>query len=154
MAEGRLRGRRRAGAAPLTVVDASVWVSALAATEAGNAASRSWLERHARSGRAVVSPSLLLPEVAAAISRRTGKPALGRRAVAALLRWPGVRLVELDDALARLAARLAADLALRGADAVYVAVARELGTPLVTWDREQLERGARVVAASTPLEVE
>ncbi len=152
MAEERVRGGSGARAAPLRVVDASVWVSALAATEPDHATSRSWLEREVASGRALVAPSLLLPEVAAAISRRTGRAPLGKRALAVLLRWPGLRFVELDETLARRAARLAAELALRGADAVYVAVARELDAPLITWDREQVERGVRMVPVRTPPE--
>lgn len=44
------------------------------------------------------------------------------------------------------------DRALRGADAVYVAVARRAGCTLVTLDREQRERAAPVVRTLTPAE--
>jgi predicted nucleic acid-binding protein len=37
---------------------------------------------------------------------------------------------------------------LRGADALYAAAARMTGTPLVTWDRELLDRGGGI----TPLD--
>lgn len=151
MAEGRVRQRHGARAKALSVVDASVWVSALVAGETDHAASRAWLERRAHASQLVVGPSLLLPEVAAAISRRTGRPRLGHRAVSALLRWPGLRIVAIDEELAEKAARLAADLRLRGADAVYVAVACRIEVPLVTWDREQLERGTRVVSVMEPV---
>ena len=53
------------------------------------------------------------------------------------------RLVPVEADLARRSARIARELKLRGADAVYVALARRLGIPLVTWDRDQLEQ-ARV----------
>jgi hypothetical protein len=43
------------------------------------------------------------------------------------------------------AAELAADYALRGADAVYVAVARRHNYTLVSLDREQRERAAAIV---------
>lgn len=150
MAEGCVRQRSGARAATLSVADASVWVSALVAGEADHAASRAWLERRAQAERLVVGPSLLLPEVAAAISRRTGRPQLGHRAVSTLLRWPGLRIVAVDEELAQQAAQWAADLGLRGADAVYVAVASRIEVPLVTWDREQLERGRRVVSVMRP----
>jgi predicted nucleic acid-binding protein len=39
---------------------------------------------------------------------------------------------------------------LRGADAVYVAVARHLGLPLVTWDDELRARAGREVRAIQP----
>src|SRR2546428_644334 len=52
------------------------------------------------------------------------------------------------------AARLAAKLSLRGADAVCVAAALDLGVPLVSWDTEQPERGRRLVRVHTPGEAE
>jgi len=37
------------------------------------------------------------------------------------------------------------------ADAVYVALAEQLQIPLVTWDREQRERGGQRIVAQEPL---
>lgn len=48
--------------------------------------------------------------------------------------------------------RMAADHRLRGADAVYVAVARRFGTVLVTLDAEQRTRSDARVTALTPAE--
>ena len=48
------------------------------------------------------------------------------------------------------AAQVAVDLHLRGADAVYVATAQRLSVPLVTWDREQLDRSSVVIEAYEP----
>jgi len=45
---------------------------------------------------------------------------------------------------------LAAEHRIRGCDAVYVALARQLDMPLITLDRQQLERGAAVVATRVP----
>jgi len=45
---------------------------------------------------------------------------------------------------------LAADLSLRGADALYVALSYHLKVPLVTWDRQQRERAGERVAVHTP----
>jgi predicted nucleic acid-binding protein len=92
----------------------------------------------------------LLPEVAGAVARRTGVPRLARRAIEAVLRVPGLRLVPVDDVLARSAAALAGRLRVRGADAVYLAVAADLRLPLVTWDVERRDRGARLVEVLTP----
>jgi predicted nucleic acid-binding protein len=66
------------------------------------------------------------------------------------LRLPGLRLVPVGAELGRQAARLAADLRLRGANAVYVAVAARLDIPLVTWDGEQLARAGGRVRVTTP----
>jgi predicted nucleic acid-binding protein len=47
-------------------------------------------------------------------------------------------------------AKLAATSRLRGADAVYAAVAQRHKTVLVTRDRQQLERLASVIPTQTP----
>jgi predicted nucleic acid-binding protein len=132
------------------VVDASVWVSRLVLQDAFHQASRRWLDEYTAGGGVLVVPVLLLPEVAGAIARRTGDPRLGRRAVDGLLRLPVLRVVPLDRHLGEESARLAADLSLRGADAVYVGVARQLGIPLVTWDQEQQGRAGGVITVRTP----
>jgi predicted nucleic acid-binding protein len=132
------------------VVDASVLVSRLVPHDAYHEASRHWLARHAARGGLVVAPVLLLPEVAGALARRTGDRRLARRAVDAILRLPGLRLLAVDEALGQMAATLAGRHRLRGADAVYVAAAATLGLPLVTWDAEQGERAGRVVAVIRP----
>jgi predicted nucleic acid-binding protein len=41
-------------------------------------------------------------------------------------------------------------LPLKGSDAVYVALAERMGIPLITWDNEQLARGAAVIDVRTP----
>lgn len=132
------------------VVDASVIVSRLVPHDAHHEVSRRWLARHAAEGGLLVTPALLLPEVAGAVARRTGSARLASRAVDAVLRVPGLRLVPVDDVLARTAATLAGQLRLRGADAVYVAVAAALRLPLVTWDAEQRDRARRLIEVLMP----
>ncbi len=137
------------------VVDASVWVSRLVPADAHHGAVCRFLDRLREEGVALLSPALLLPEVAGAVGRRTGDPALARRAVSALLRLPDLTIVALDETLVRLAARLAGDLGLRGADSLYVAAARRLRVPLATLDGTPAERAAGrvevLVPSSTPL---
>ena len=129
------------------VVDASVWVSSLTPGEVHHAASQRWLAAHLAAGGQVVAPTLLLVEVAGAVARQSGDIALGRQAINLVLSLPVLYLVALDRQLSFSAAQLAADLHLRGADAVYVAVAEFVGIPLVTWDHEQLTRiGSRIIA--------
>lgn len=134
----------------MTVVDASVWVSRLVSQDTHHAASRRWLEEQAARGDLLISPTLLLAEVAGAISRRTGHGGLAHQAVQVLLRLTELRLVPLDSRLGRLAAQLAAESGLRGADAVYVATAHHLRIPLVTWDREQRVRADRLISVQSP----
>ena len=132
------------------VVDASVVVSRLVTHDVHHAASRAWLARHVAAGGLLIAPALLLAEVAGAVARRTGTPRLAQRAVEAVLGLPALRLVPVDEVLARTAADLAGRLRLRGADAVYIAAAAALQLPLVTWDLEQRERAARVIEVLAP----
>jgi predicted nucleic acid-binding protein len=132
------------------VIDASVWVSRLAPVDVHHRASRQWLETHAASGDQFVCPTLVLAEIAGAVARRTGDAHTANEAVAAIERIPALRLLSLDPRLAKTAARLAADYALRGADAVYVAVASELSLPLITFDDEQLTRAKSLITTMMP----
>ncbi|MBI4310685.1 MAG: type II toxin-antitoxin system VapC family toxin [Chloroflexi bacterium] len=133
------------------VVDASVWVSRFLRTDRFHAASTTWLADRILRGDSLFSPSLL-PELAGALSRRSGRPRQGHEAVAAVERTPGVDLRSLDEHLIRLATQVASDLRLRGADAIYYALARELQAPLVTWDGEFTERRDIDVSVLTPFD--
>jgi predicted nucleic acid-binding protein len=132
------------------VVDASVWVSRLVPQDVHHQASRRWLEGLVSDGGVLVGPALLLAEVAGAIARRSGQPNLAERAIEGMLRVPGLRLVSVDPGLGRAASRLAARLCLRGADAVYVAVAHHLHIPLITWDLEQQGKTRDLIEVRTP----
>jgi predicted nucleic acid-binding protein len=127
------------------VLDASVWVSRLVPQDEFHATIKSWMEDQREAGVQFISPALLLAEVGGAVSRRTGDPTLGKRSIARLENLPGLRLVEMDNDLVREAARLAAELGLRGADSLYVATASMLDLPLVTLDIDQSQRAQEKV---------
>ncbi len=132
------------------VVDASVWVSSLVAQDTHHLSSRRWLQHHLAIGTSLIVPTLVLAEVAGAISRRTAITELGRQAAAEILHVPGLRLVPLDADLGEEAARVAADHRLRGADAVYVATAHMLSVPLSTLDEELEVRVGGFIAIVHP----
>ncbi len=134
----------------MIVTDASIWVSSLIHGDVNRAASRRWLREQTERGVQLFAPILLLAEVAGATARRSGRPRVGQRALEDLEMLEGLELVAVDATLGRASAVVALSVGLRGADAVYVALAQDLGARLVTWDREQLTRGAAVVPTSTP----
>lgn len=103
------------------------------------------MSAHLDEGDQFLSPSLLLAEIGGAISRRT-TPSLDLKAVELVQNLPGLQLVEMEDALLRDAAQLAAELGLRGADSTYVAVATRLDLPLLTLDADQRERAKKQIA--------
>lgn len=125
------------------VLDASVWVARLVRQDAFHESVKGWMETRRAAGDLFYAPDLLLAETSGAIRRRLDDPALAARAVDALLHLPALRLVEMDRELLVEAARLAAELGLRGADATYAALAQRLNLPLVTFDADQRERAAK-----------
>jgi len=132
------------------VMDASIWVSQLRPQDTNHNASRLWVERYTAAGGLLVAPVFFLIEVAAAISRRTEDPALAKKAIEDLTSTNVIQFVSLDSVLVQAAVDIAADLQLRGGDAIYVAVAQQLNLPLVSWDKEQLQRAASLTRTYTP----
>jgi predicted nucleic acid-binding protein len=132
------------------VIDASVWVAAFLAHDAHHPDATELLNKLVEDGTAVSAPLLALSEVAGALARQTGNPAVAEKAVAFLREQPWIQLAPLNDALATVAASIAAQQRLRGADAVYVALALQEDGALVTLDREMLQRAPDTVAAITP----
>jgi predicted nucleic acid-binding protein len=133
-------------------IDASVFINAFNSAEAGHVQSQRLLTQLRDQAAPLIAPTLVLPEVSAAIKRGRDDESLARRFVAALSRLPHLVLVSLDQSLAQQASDIAAQYSLRGSDAVYAAVALRFGSTLITLDREQHERVASVLTTRTPAE--
>jgi len=144
------RARRRV--ALRYTVDASVFVNAFNPHEEGHEASLQILSAIQEREDPVIVPTLLVPEIAAAVARATDDATGAFQYAIATAVLPHLTLVSLTAAVARQAADLAATHRLRGADAIYVAVARRYGTTIVSRDTEQRTRGAAVVSCQTPEE--
>ncbi len=138
--------------AAVYTVDASVFLNAFNPREEGHVESHTLLARMQEHATPIITPTLLLPEVAAAIGRGHGDADLARRFSATLSQLAHLVLVSVDETLAQQAADLAAQYRLRGADAVYVAVAVRFGSILVTRDKEQRERVNDVITVRWPFE--
>lgn len=134
----------------MPVIDASVYVAVANQADRHHGRSLTWLESTLREKGALAAPSLLVIEVAASIRRLTGSLDVAERVVSDLQKATAVELYPLTLARSDLAARLASLTGVRGADAVYLALAKELGEPLVTLDRQQLERGREIVEVKKP----
>ncbi|NLX21902.1 MAG: type II toxin-antitoxin system VapC family toxin [Phycisphaerae bacterium] len=134
------------------VIDSSVFVAAFRASEVQHSDSRSFLSRAPAVERELLAPVLVLPECAGAIARPIDAPETSRNMLALIERLTCFRAVSISRALAEKAANIAISCRLRGSDAVDVALAEQSGVSLITWDREMLERGAKVVRTRTPTE--
>lgn len=134
----------------MLTVDANVFISAASPADVFHADSDEFLRRIRRFRLPLHCPALLLPETASGIVRPTGDLLAAQMAVISVQTFPGIQLISLTEARSQAAAQIALMCRLRGADAVYVALAQEMGTTLITWDSEMLARGAQAVPTMTP----
>ena len=138
--------------ATIYTVDASVFLNGFNPYEVGHETSNRLLARMQAEAVPIIVPTLLLPEVAAAVARGRDDADLARRFAATLRRLPHLILVPLDEMLADRAADLASQYRLRGSDAVYAAVALQFGSTLVTLDQEQRARVAGALPTRLPID--
>jgi predicted nucleic acid-binding protein len=134
----------------MAVMDASVFVSMLNPHEPGYAASKAWFQQELLLGNKISAPAILMAEAAAALSRGVGNKVQAHQMIRQLKLSTSIQLHPVSLVLAEQAAVIAADYRIRGCDAVYVALAQQLGDTLVTWDNEQLQRGVAVILTTQP----
>ncbi|MCX7167264.1 MAG: type II toxin-antitoxin system VapC family toxin [Rhodocyclales bacterium] len=132
------------------IVDASVWVASVLNKDTHHEVSLAFMHRFVKEQQIATVPLLVWAEIAGAVARRTGNTDRGMKVAELFAAKIWVKGVPLDASLASEAMRLAAKLRLRGADAVYVALAAACREPLVTLDAEMLERARGVAEAFTP----
>lgn len=136
------------------VLDTSVWASRLLPHDSNHQAARIWIDNHILNGGSFVAPMIFVIEVASVIARETLPPnnpqVDAHKVVSQLYALPIMRLVPIDQALVDEATDLAADHRIRGADALFVALAKQLGLPLVSFDKYQLKQPQALVATIRP----
>ena len=101
----------------------------------------------------VIVPNLVFIEIAGAISRRHNDPDGAQRFANSVRDLPNLIVIELEDELAQAALMLAAQRRLRGADAIYAAVAIQQTCFLISLDNEHLTRLVGVVETRTPTDL-
>jgi predicted nucleic acid-binding protein len=134
----------------VVTIDANVLVAASISTESHHPDSVALLTRLRQRGVEVICPSLVIAETVAAIARPTGDVALALQSIRLISRFPNITLLNLTQRRSRAAARLAANLKLRGADSVYVGAAVESAATLITWETQILQRAPVAVSTMTP----
>ena len=132
------------------IVDASVWVASVLDKDAHHDVCLAFMHRFVKERQIAIVPLLLWPEISGAVARRTGDADRGMKVAELIAAKIWVKGVPLDASLAHESMRLAASLRLRGADAVYVALAVAYREPLLTLDIEMLERARCLAEAFTP----
>ena len=128
-------------------LDANLFISRYRNEDAAHAAAQAFFDRCELIGVQFFVPTLLLAEVAGALSRIHGETRFGDVAITRIFAEPRLKFRDIDSAFAERAARLAARHSLKGADATYLNVALETRSTLVTNDAEllQAQSQARVI---------
>jgi predicted nucleic acid-binding protein len=133
-------------------IDSSVFVSRLRETDVLHADSRRFLQALVGRPVIVILPILVYPEVAGAMRRFTGDPAVARAALRVLDLLPNLNVIAVDDRVAEEASSVAITGGMRGSDAVFVAVANLFDATLVSLDVPQRLHCPGTVRALTPEE--
>jgi predicted nucleic acid-binding protein len=134
------------------VLDTSVWIGILLRSDFHHLSSRAWYWQWSAMREPIHLPTTCMTEIAGVLGRSGQSSSAVLRVVDSLDRRPEIQLHSLDHALARFSAEVAAVSRLKGADATFVALAATLGFPLITWDRQQGERGRLFCRTMTPVE--
>jgi predicted nucleic acid-binding protein len=131
-------------------IDASVFVNAFSPVEVGSDKSLVFILQLGKQNIPIIQPVLVLPEIAAALSRRQGSSEAALQLVKEIKSLPSITFINVDESISSLAVDIAANNRLRGSDAVYAAVALRFGTELITLDREQLDQLPKVLPVRAP----
>ncbi len=126
-------------------LDSSVIVTALRRQEKSHLAAKDVLRKVKDGSHIAIEPYTVLIEVTAALKRRTGSKELALRVRNDLLAINTISFMGLDAESAADAAEIAAEIGVRGMDAIVIQVAKEFDIPLVTLDQEMLEKAKLVV---------
>lgn len=132
----------------MLTVDANVWIAANDRTDTHMERSRDFLAAAARRPETIYLPSYAEVEIACALARRRHSPEVGQQLAKEIMSLSHVVAVPLDTALVTQAVKSGTRFMLRGADALYAAVAAMLSTQLVSWDEELIQRAGAITPAN------
>ena len=136
----------------MIVIDTSAWIAGLVGGDIHHSDTIRFL--HLMESRLIrfAVPAHFLAEIAGVLAR-TGEPdEIIEREIRSIETTRRFQIVPVTVGLGLLAAEIARVANIRGADAVFVALARGLDIPLITWDKQQRERGDAFCRTMTPVE--
>jgi predicted nucleic acid-binding protein len=122
-----------------------VIVAALRKQEVHYEAAKNLLEKVKDGNHIAIEPYIVLIEVVAAIKRRTGSTELAKRVKNDLLAIDTINFTDLESTRANDASEIALNLGVRGMDAIVIQTAKEFNIPLITLDKEIIEKAKSFV---------
>ncbi len=126
-------------------LDSSVIVAALRKQEVHYEAAKNLLEKVKDGNHIAIEPYIVLIEVVAAIKRRTGSTELAKRVKNDILAIDTINFTDLESTRANDASEIALNLGVRGMDAIIIQTAKEFNVPLITLDKEMIEKAKSFV---------
>jgi predicted nucleic acid-binding protein len=98
----------------------------------------------------VFLPEFVIPEIGCVISRRIKKSKLGIEFAKSLRGFVNFKFIPVDRYIADLSLEIGSFLNLKGADAIFVAVAYNFNSTLISLDKEHLEKAKRLIKVIHP----
>jgi predicted nucleic acid-binding protein len=95
-----------------------------------------------------IEPYIVLIEIVAAIKRRTGSTELAKRVKNDFLAIDTINYMDLESTRASDASEIAMNLGVRGMDAIVIQIAKEFNIPLITLDKEMIEKAKSFIDIS------
>ncbi|MDI6591828.1 MAG: type II toxin-antitoxin system VapC family toxin [Patescibacteria group bacterium] len=126
-------------------IDASIIISAANPKEPYFQKSKNLLTQIFERDLKVFLPEIIIPEITSGLLRATGNSKLAYELALAFRNVLNFSFVTLDSKLANLASWVICKTGLKSADAVYVALAFDYNLELITLDKEQLEKGKKLI---------
>ncbi|MBC2697384.1 MAG: type II toxin-antitoxin system VapC family toxin [ANME-2 cluster archaeon] len=117
--------------------------------EVHHEAAKNLLEKVKDGNHIAIEPYIVLIEVVAAIKRRTGSTELAKRVKNDFLAIDTINFTDLESIRASDASEIAMNLGVRGMDAIVIQTAKEFNVPLITLDKEMIEKAKSLVDIRT-----
>lgn len=136
----------------MIVIDTSAWIAGLVSGDAHHADTVPFLRLVESQATQFAVPAHFLAEIAGVLARTGERDEIIEIEIRSIEASGRFHIVPVSVGMGLLAAEIARVAKIRGADAVFVALARGLDIPLITWDRQQRERGSSYCRTMTPVE--
>lgn len=131
-------------------IDASVIIGAASPKEPYFSQSKGFLAQIREKDLKVFLPEIIIPEIASGLLRAIKNPRFAHKLALSLRTVPNFSFVTVDSRIADLASWVICKTGLKGADAIYVALAFDYNLELITLDKEQLEKGKKLIKVRKP----
>lgn len=136
----------------MIVVDTSVWIGATLPGDVHFAVTQPWMGQVELTQTRFAVPAHFLAEVSGVLARIGTNDSFVQAVIEHINSSERFEIYPISSGDGLFGAEIAWRARVRGADAIYIALANQLDVPLVSWDRQQRERGALFCRTMTPVE--